>query len=76
MTLLLFAISVTGAFAQAVGSDFKVGEITYTVTKNDLQHHSDNFVSVAHIGGKGDVTVPSTVTHPENHEVPVGGIKM
>ena len=45
MTLLLFAISVTGAFAQAVGSDFKVGEITYTVTKNDLQHHSDNFVS-------------------------------
>ncbi|QUB91193.1 leucine-rich repeat domain-containing protein [Prevotella denticola] len=69
MTLSLFAISVTGAFAQAVGSDFKVGEITYTVTKNDLQHHSDNFVSVAYIGGKGDVTVPSTVTHPENHEV-------
>lgn len=68
LLLLVFMATATCAFAQAVGSGFTVNEIVYTITNNDLVHHTDNRVAVSYIGGSGAVTVPSTVKHPQSDE--------
>ena len=69
MLLLAMIVSATQAHAQGIGSSFPVNDIQYKITKNDLNHHTDNRVVVIYIGGSGDVVVPSTVKHPESHEI-------
>lgn len=68
LLLLALVMSATSAFAQAVGTTFVVGDITYELTAMDLTTHNNTAV-VTYIGGSGAQTVPSTVTHPKNHEM-------
>lgn len=65
--LLAIIMSATGAYAQAVGTTFKVDDITYTVTAMDLVSHK-NTAAVSNIEGSGPKTVPSYVIHPKNQE--------
>lgn len=67
LLLLAFMLSVTETFAQAVGTDFTVGNIKYIVTAMDLTTHN-NTAAVSYIGGTGAVTVPPSVVHPKNKE--------
>lgn len=67
LLLLAFILSVTETFAQAVGTDFTVGNIKYIVTAMDLTTHN-NTAAVSYIGGTGAVTVPTSVVHPKNKE--------
>ncbi|MCI6550607.1 MAG: leucine-rich repeat domain-containing protein, partial [Prevotella sp.] len=66
--LLALVLSATGAYAQTVGTNFKVGDIEYTITKKDLNNPQNNEVAVYYIGGSGAVTVPPTVQNDQDKE--------
>lgn len=66
--LLAWVMSSTEAYAQTVGTNFKVGDIGYTITKKDLNNPQNNEVAVYYIGGSGAVTVPPTVQNDQDKE--------
>lgn len=52
-------------FAQAVGTEFTVNNIVYkiTATASSSVHGQ---VLAGNIGGSGEMTIPTSVVHPEN----------
>lgn len=68
---LLLAVGIfcsTDAFAQAVGTRFTVGTVTYQITERDLDNPVNDKVSIYQINGSGTINIPSSVTNPQDHE--------
>lgn len=68
---LLLAVGIfcsTDAFAQAVGTRFTVGTVTYQITERDLDNPANDKVSIYQINGSGTINIPSSVTNPQDHE--------
>lgn len=68
LLLLALVMSATGAFAQTVGTQFKIGSVTYEITKMDLGHTDTYEVGVYQVDGTGEIVVPQQVQNPTNHE--------
>ena len=68
LLLLALIMSATGAFAQTVGTQFTVDNITYQITVKDLVHPENDKVGIYHVGGTGTVTIPQKVRNETDHE--------